>query len=302
MIVVNARTTQSDPTLNEQDVTNPLETRLQQLKGVTRIHSLTYPQFVSIDMAFEVGTNLETRRQQVADAIASVGLPAGTQTTLTPIDLNESPVVTYALTERGDTLAALAALASDRVKPRLLAVPGVLKVEIVGGTASGNDESAYRVDGEPSVGISVVKRADANTLEVASAVNDQIASIEASIPGATIRRTATQATYIKQATEATTEALGIAVVLAILVIFPFLRDLRATLISAIAIPVSLLGTALVIADLQVQSRVDHAAVARARRRRHSRRRDRPQSRTSCVISSPARVRPRPRLKRIARSA
>jgi len=245
VVVVNARTTQSDPQANERDVTNVLEARFRALKGVTSIHSVTYPQFVSIDMAFDVGNALEVHRAQVEEAIDGLQLPAGTSTTVVPINLNESPVVTYAITQHGRSMANLARVGNERVRPVLLRVPGVLKVDVVGDSSSGSDASAYRVDGESAIGVSVVKRSDANTLEVASAVNDQIAGIQASVPSVTIRRTATQATYIRQATQATTEALGLAVLLAILVIYPFLRDFRATVISAIAIPVSLLGTALV---------------------------------------------------------
>ena len=56
-----------------------------------------------------------------------------------------------------------------------------------------------------------------------------------------------EAPYIREATGATLETLWLAVLLAIVVIHPFLRDLRATVISALAIPSSLFGTFLVMA-------------------------------------------------------
>jgi multidrug efflux pump subunit AcrB len=57
----------------------------------------------------------------------------------------------------------------------------------------------------------------------------------------------TEAEYIREASQSTIDALGLAVILAILVIFPFLRSWRATLITASAIPISLLATCIVLA-------------------------------------------------------
>ena len=245
VVVVTASSSQNDVLENERTVTVPLEAALHGLSGLTRLHSLTYPQYVVIDIAFDVSTGLERRRAQVATALGGLRLPRGTTTKLATIDLNETPVVTYALTASGTSLAALARAAERDIAPHLRAVPGVLAANVIGGSTSGSDASAYRFDGSPAVAIAVVKRATANTLEVADAVARETRALDAAHPELRIVRTSEQATYIREATQATQEALGIAVVLAIVVIWPFLRDLRATAISAIAIPVSLLGTACV---------------------------------------------------------
>jgi multidrug efflux pump subunit AcrB len=94
--------------------------------------------------------------------------------------------------------------------------------------------------------IRIVKQGGANTLEVAAAVDIVAARVRALL-GIPLELAETQAPYIREASHATTDALGIAMALSILVVFPFLRDLRATLISAIAIPVSLAGTAIAMA-------------------------------------------------------
>ena len=91
----------------------------------------------------------------------------------------------------------------------------------------------------------MVKAGNANALDVAEASDDAVAALTPSLGPATIVRASTQATFIREAARATQEALGLAVLLAILVILPFLWDWRATAISALAIPTSLLGTALV---------------------------------------------------------
>jgi multidrug efflux pump subunit AcrB len=245
VVIVSANTSQIDVAKNEQTVTDPVEARLRDLQGVTRLHSLTYPQFVAVDMSFDVTQGLAARRAQVESALANLALPAGTKVTISTENLNETPVATFALTDPSRSLPALAAIARTKVAPELGAISGVLKVNVIGGTSTGSGASAYRVNGQPAIAVAVIKTANANTLDVAEASEEHAAALAARDPSLHIVRTSEQASYIKEATRATQEALAIAVVLAVVVIMLFLRDWRATTISAIAIPVSLLGTAIV---------------------------------------------------------
>jgi multidrug efflux pump subunit AcrB len=245
VVIVSVNTSQIDVTKNEETVTGPIEARLRALTGLTRLHSLTYPQFVVVDMGFDVTQSLAARRDQVREALGALPLPAGSKLTISTEDLNETPVATFALTDPTRSLASLAAIANSKVGPELRAIPGVLKTKVLGGETTGGNASAYRVNGSPAVAVAVIKTASANTLDVAEASEERVAALAARDPSLHIVRTSEQASYIKEATRATQEALGIAVVLAVLVIMAFLRDWRATTISAIAIPVSLLGTAIV---------------------------------------------------------
>ncbi len=243
VVIVTASTNEIDVARNEQEVTDPIEAALRTVHGISREHSLTYPQFVALDVSFDVSTSLSARRDQVAAALATVRLPAGTKISIATENLNEVPVVTYALTQPGRTMQQLAKFAHDEVAPKLAAQGGVLKVDVTGGQSTGVDASAYRVDGQPAVAVDVVKRASAYTLDVSDEAAATMAAIGASNPDLDITRTAEQETFIREATGATQEALAIAVILAVMVILLFLRDWRATAISAVAIPVSLLGTA-----------------------------------------------------------
>jgi len=245
VVEVTVHTSEIDPATNERLVTDPLEHALLRLHGLNRVHSLSYPEFVAIDLSFDVGNDLDAARRDVSAAIARVKLPARTTLTVTPINLNETYVVTYALRAPRESMGDLAALARAKVAPALRAIPGVLKAEIIGGSTTGSNASAYRFDGKAAVAIAVVKSGNANALDVAEACDDAVATISGSLAPATIERASTQATFIREAARATQEALGLAVLLAILVIWPFLGDWRATTISALAIPTSLLGTAVV---------------------------------------------------------
>jgi multidrug efflux pump subunit AcrB len=245
VVIVTARSEAIDPAANERAVTDPLEAALGAIPGVSRMHSLTYPKFAVVDLSFDVGTSLDTRAQQVRDVLRSLHLPPGTSLEVSPQNFNETAVTTYAVYAEGRSLSDLANVAEHQIAPSLRALPGVLKVAIVGGTQTGTNASAYRYDGRPAIGVNVVKRADANALDVAEASDDTVDALRAKLTGLTLTRATSQAVYIRDATRATEEALALAIVLAILVIWPFLGDARATMISALAIPVSLLGTAVV---------------------------------------------------------
>ncbi|MCD2441277.1 efflux RND transporter permease subunit [Agromyces sp. SYSU K20354] len=104
--------------------------------------------------------------------------------------------------------------------------------------------SISRVDGEPALTISVTKLPAANTVEVSNAVTALLPDLEASLdttnPGASFTVVFDQAPYIEQSIEslATEGLLGL--LFAVLVILVFLLSVRATLVTAISIPTSVL--------------------------------------------------------------
>jgi HAE1 family hydrophobic/amphiphilic exporter-1 len=104
-------------------------------------------------------------------------------------------------------------------------------------------EAITRVDGKESIELAVYKEGDANTVALANGVRARIEELEKTLPAGTkLKQVYDQSTFIDAAiSEVKTSAL-IGGLLAILVLYAFLRDARATLISSIAIPVSVLGT------------------------------------------------------------
>src|SRR5512137_1615088 len=104
-------------------------------------------------------------------------------------------------------------------------------------------EAITRVNGKESIELAVYKEGDANTVALANGVRARIKELEKNLPeGTKLQQVYDQSTFIAAAiSEVKTSAL-IGGLLAILVLYAFLRDARATLISSIAIPVSVLGT------------------------------------------------------------
>lgn len=102
--------------------------------------------------------------------------------------------------------------------------------------------SISRINGEPSVTISITKLAAANTVEVSHAVQALIPEIEDALGGAELSIVFDQAPYIEQSVETLAVEGMLGLVFAILIILVFLLSVRATLVTAVSIPASLLMT------------------------------------------------------------
>ena len=104
-------------------------------------------------------------------------------------------------------------------------------------------EAITRVNGKEAIELAVYKEGDANTVQLAKGVLKRVDEIKKGLPeGTTILTVYDQSTFIGAAIGEVKESALIGGLLAILVLYAFLRDARTTLISGIAIPVSVLGT------------------------------------------------------------
>ncbi|MFT2818335.1 efflux RND transporter permease subunit [Leifsonia sp. A12D58] len=102
--------------------------------------------------------------------------------------------------------------------------------------------SISRVNGEPALTISVTKVPAANTVDVSKGVRALLPNFEKDIPGATFTVVFDQAPFIQQSIDSLTQEGLLGLVFAVLVILVFLLSIRATLVTAISIPTSVLIT------------------------------------------------------------
>ncbi len=103
--------------------------------------------------------------------------------------------------------------------------------------------SALKFNGHDAVGIGITQLSNANALEVDRAALAEFARMSKSFPAGMIYNVAFDTTdVVSESIRDVVVTLTEAVVLVILVIFLFLEDWRSTLIPAITIPVSLVGT------------------------------------------------------------
>ncbi len=104
-------------------------------------------------------------------------------------------------------------------------------------------EAITRVNGTESVELAVYKEGDANTVQVANRVERRLEQIRESLPdNLELVKTYDQSKFIASAINDVTTAAIFGGILAIIVLYGFLRDSRATSIIAVAIPVSIVGT------------------------------------------------------------
>ena len=105
-----------------------------------------------------------------------------------------------------------------------------------------DERNIVRVNGRPAVGMGIVKQSTANTLSVARAVKAEMPKIRAALPpGMDLDIAFDTSVFIEKSIEAVYEVMLEALLLVVLVIYFFLRSLRATLIPFVTIPVSLIG-------------------------------------------------------------
>ncbi len=100
-----------------------------------------------------------------------------------------------------------------------------------------------RANGEPAVSFDVVKQSGTNTVAVADKVKEKLAVLEASLPpGMTAKLIIDQSRFIRENAHEVEIAIVFGGAMAILVILLFMLDLRSTLISAVALPTSVIAT------------------------------------------------------------
>jgi multidrug efflux pump len=106
-----------------------------------------------------------------------------------------------------------------------------------------DDRSLVRFNGQPAVGLGIVKQSKANALDVAKAVKNKLVQIRGQLPPGLMMDTAFDSSvFIQRSIDEVVESLFVAFGLVVLVIFLFLRNARATFIPAISIPISLVAT------------------------------------------------------------
>ncbi len=106
-----------------------------------------------------------------------------------------------------------------------------------------NNQIAAWHDGSRAIVLSVQRQPDANTVAVVDQVRAMLPSIESQLPGtASIAVLNDRSLSIRAAISDAEFTLGLTLVLVILVIYLFIRSVRATLIPAVAVPISLIGT------------------------------------------------------------
>ena len=106
-----------------------------------------------------------------------------------------------------------------------------------------DDRSIFRYNGSPSVAIGIVRQSKANLLDVARSIREALPAIQQALPlGVKLQSAYDGSVFVTHSINDARLTLVIAAILVVLIIFVFLRNVRATIIPGLAIPVSIVAT------------------------------------------------------------
>ncbi len=106
-------------------------------------------------------------------------------------------------------------------------------------------DSNVFINGEPGVYVSVSKESDSNSVEVAERVKETLVSLNAAMPeSVSLYVISDTTTTIESTMDTVYESLGLGIILAMVILFFFLRSVKSTVIIGLSIPISMLITIL----------------------------------------------------------
>lgn len=108
----------------------------------------------------------------------------------------------------------------------------------------GNKEPAniVHINGERCVGLSIYKETKYNTVKSVEQINEALINIEKALPGYKLSKVSNQGNFISEAINEVQQTALLGILLAIIVLFLFLRRFGTTLIVSVAIPISIIAT------------------------------------------------------------
>lgn len=172
--------------------------------------------------------------QDVEDAIrrSNMELPAGRI---------ESRQREFSVTSQTNLIkpAQFGAIVVKTVNGFSVRVRDVARVE----EAAADERTAVRLNGRSAVSVGVIRQATANPLDLSEGVRAALPKLQADLPAGMVIDVANDnAVFIDRSVKNVYRTIVEAVLLVALVIFVFLRTLRASIIPIVTIPVSLVGT------------------------------------------------------------
>jgi multidrug efflux pump len=213
---------------------NLLVDRLAKLPGVANV-------IIGGERRYSMRVWIDNRRLAAQSAtIADIGAALQRENVDIPSGRLESRDAEFTVRSLGELHSAsdFENLIIANVKGQAVKLRDVARVEV----GPEDQRKLVRFNGEPAIGLGVVKQSKANTLDVADAVRaEALALLPLLPPGVKLEIAFDSSIFIRASIHDVTLTIFEASLLVVLVIYVFLRSLRATLIPAVAIPVSILG-------------------------------------------------------------
>jgi len=217
-----------DLTVYIEDV---IENRLASVEGVADVQYFGQKQKsfrIDLDQAKLASRGMTVADIRTALSTAAFDVPAGT------IESSSTDIVVRA--------------SSDITTPQefeSLIINGKVRLGDVANVTLGAEDgtSTLRSNGISGVGLGIIRQAQSNTLDISDGVRRVVDELSKTLPkGMEMKVTSDDASFIRGAIHEVVLSLVLSVVIVVGVIYLFLRNLRATLIPTVTMPVALVGT------------------------------------------------------------
>ena len=186
----------------------------------------------------EIATRIEQNNQSISGGrVSELGLQylVKSTTQFTNETDFENLIVSYRATEAATSGLSAQARNANRAPVYLREVADI-KFE------NDRPETIVRLNGERCIGLSVYKEMQHNTVRVVERLNQQLTHIGQSLPGYNFQVITNQGTFIQDAIGEVKNSAVLGLVLAVVILFLFLRRIGTTLIVSISIPISIVAT------------------------------------------------------------
>src|SRR5438132_551693 len=212
-IGVSASLPGASPETMASSVATPLERQFGHIAGLTEMTSSSSLGSTSISLQFDLNRNIDAAARDVQAAINAAR-------SYLPANLPANP--SWRKSNPADTPIMVLALTSDPLE----------------------DVRAFGMaNGKPSVLVIIWRQPGANIIQTVDRIRATLPQLQAAIPRAIdLSIIVDQTTTIRASVHDVERALLLAIMLVIVVVFLFLRNVRATLIPGVAVPLSLIGT------------------------------------------------------------
>nr|WP_047575948.1 efflux RND transporter permease subunit [Methylobacterium sp. ZNC0032] len=209
--------------------------RVQNVTGVAEVRILGQRQYamrIWLDRARMSAYDVTVQQVEAAVRAQNIEIPSGR------IESNDREFTVLSQTSM-TTPAEFREIVVKDASGFPVKVKDIAKVEL----AAREERNAAWFKGTPSVTIGIVKQATANPLDVSAGIEEALPGIIDDLPqGMSIAKSYDTSVFIDRSIKAVYQTILEAIVLVVLIIFVFLRSVRATLIPLVTIPVSLIGS------------------------------------------------------------
>ncbi len=147
-------------------------------------------------------------------------------------------IVSYKRTEAATTGGAAAAQATGEESKAPIYLKDLAEISF----ENERPENIVRINGKRCLGLSVYKEMQHNTVKTVEGVVKRFAEIEKALPGYQFDIVSNQGTFINSAIDEVKDSAVIGILLAVIVLYLFLRRLKVTLVISLAMPISIIAT------------------------------------------------------------